>query len=547
MRCNISISIGDALLKLGVDTKDLDRGLQGIKGTIQKHSRAIGMAMTAAGGAILAAGALSVKAFAEMGDEVQKMALRTGFSTEALSELRHAADLSGASLAGLEKASRTLSGAILDAGYGLETYVRAFDQIGLSYEDLSRLSPEDQFTAVMEALAGVEDESRRAALATDLFGRAGTQLLPMLVNGTEGLAEMRQEAHDLGIVFDQEAANKAAEFNDAMTRLKESVSGVKMVIAEQLIPILMPMIDKTKEIISGISAWMREHPKLTDVIVKFAGVMAGLMVVGGPMLIFAPTIKAGIIVMRDMARLITTKLIPALWSFKIAILEVIAIIAGLATVAYGLWLLWRVKIKGEVLDPNPWEQLKNDIRGFGGALTSLANEIIPSVITASGEEVEALNEATDAVNNQSEAFQVLKNQIEGAFAAARREIAPPVREPFVSAEHRARYEAEANLWESKARIAASAGNLEEAAFAAQQAAAMHTRLQQFEFGGIAMRPMVASIAEKQPEAVIPLDKIGGMVGGKNVNIYVELDGRTIARAVGQPLVDEIRLRTGVRI
>ncbi len=69
----------------------------------------------------------------------------------------------------------------------------------------------------------------------------------------------------------------------------------------------------------------------------------------------------------------------------------------------------------------------------------------------------------------------------------------------------------------------------------------------FQAGGIAMRPMLATIAERQPEAVIPLNKLEGMMGGKKVNIFVELDGRTIARAIGQPLVDEIRLRTGVRI
>ncbi|KKL23151.1 hypothetical protein LCGC14_2428230, partial [marine sediment metagenome] len=129
----------ELLVKVSTDTKALNTGLNaadkrvgGFANTIKKHHKAIGMAMTAVGAAILATAALSVKQFASMGDEVQKMALRTGFSTEALSELRHAAQLSGASLAWLEKASRTLSGAIMDAGFGLETYVRAFASIGLT-------------------------------------------------------------------------------------------------------------------------------------------------------------------------------------------------------------------------------------------------------------------------------------------------------------------------------------------------------------------------------------------------------------------------------
>ena len=93
----MAISIGDAVLKVGVDTKSLEKGMKGIGATIKKHQKAIGIGMTVMGGAILAAGVMSVKSFAKMGDEVAKMARKTGFTTETLSELRHAAELSGTS------------------------------------------------------------------------------------------------------------------------------------------------------------------------------------------------------------------------------------------------------------------------------------------------------------------------------------------------------------------------------------------------------------------------------------------------------------------
>ncbi len=64
----------------------------------------------------------------------------------------------------------------------------------------------------------------------------------------------------------------------------------------------------------------------------------------------------------------------------------------------------------------------------------------------------------------------------------------------------------------------------------------------FQHGGIVTRPTLAMIGEKGPEAVVPLGK-----GMGTANIYIELDGKIIARAIGQPLVDEIRLRTGVHI
>ena len=62
-------------------------------------------------------------------------------------------------------------------------------------------------------------------------------------------------------------------------------------------------------------------------------------------------------------------------------------------------------------------------------------------------------------------------------------------------------------------------------------------------GGIISKPTLAMIGEKGPEAVVPLNKMGGY---QTANIYVQVDGRTLARAIGQPLVDEIRLRTGAR-
>ena len=68
-------------------------------------------------------------------------------------------------------------------------------------------------------------------------------------------------------------------------------------------------------------------------------------------------------------------------------------------------------------------------------------------------------------------------------------------------------------------------------------------------GGIVSSPTFAMVGEAGPEAVIPLDRFAGLDegGGRTANIYVQLDGRTIASAIGQPLVDLIRVKTGLRI
>ena len=234
------------------NTAQADKGIKGLTGRmggLKGAAIGVGIAAGAAAvGGIAAFAKSSISAFAQAGDEVQKMSLRVGFSTEALSELKHAAELSGTSLGSLENGVKRMQRTILDAENGLSTAVDAFEMLGVEMADVESKSPEEQFTLLSNALADVEDASRRSALAQQVFGRAGTQLLPMLAAGKDGLAAMRQEAHDLGMVFDQDAANSAAEYNDSLTRLQGAFQGIQFAVGEALIPVLIPLIEKMTQI-----------------------------------------------------------------------------------------------------------------------------------------------------------------------------------------------------------------------------------------------------------------------------------------------------------
>lgn len=285
-------------LEIQIRAKDeASKVLGGINSKIQgmsKQLRMAGIGMVAAGGAITAALTMSIKKFAEMGDEVAKMSARTGFATESLSEWRHALEICGANLDTLEKGVKKMSKSIVDADEGMATYIRAFDRIGLSVEDLVGLSPEKQFEKIAMAIGGLEDPTLRSATAQDIFGRAGTQLLPLFDQSAEGIAKLRQEAHDLGIVLSEETAKKAEDLNDAMTRVDGAISGLKMAIAEKLVPILIPLIEKVKNIITKVTAWADEHPQLFKMITIVTGAVGALLIPLGTFLILLPMLSAGI-------------------------------------------------------------------------------------------------------------------------------------------------------------------------------------------------------------------------------------------------------------
>jgi len=290
----MATSIGEAVLTIGLDDSQVTKGMKGIGASLKKHSRAIGIGMTAVGGSILAIGLTSVKAFADMGDEVHKMSLRTGIATESLSRLKYAAELGGASLATVEKANKRLASTLLDAKDGLSTATDAMDRLGLSIEDFEGLNPEEAFIKMAGAVADIEDPLERSALAQDVFGRAGTEMLPMLSEGTEGLKAMMVEAEKFGPIMGKEAAEAAAKLTDQMTQLKGGFQKIQASIAEQLIPILIPLIDKIRNAISNVATWMKENPGLTKTIIVIVGAIGGLLTVLGPLLIMLPGIIAAL-------------------------------------------------------------------------------------------------------------------------------------------------------------------------------------------------------------------------------------------------------------
>jgi len=302
---------GGLLGKLAVaivgDTKDLEKNFKGVTDKVDgfsKKMKNMGTSVTNAGksllpltGVITAAGAglfALAQNTANAGDQIQKMALRTGFSTEALSEYKHAADLSGTSIESLENGVKRMQRSIFDLERGLATQTEAYQAMGLTIEDVQGLSPEKQFEKITMALAEVDDASKRAALAQQIFGRAGTELLPMLASGADGIAAMRQEAHDLGIVFDQESADAAAQFNDDLDRLKKSFTGVFQELAKKLIPVfvdtlipmakdtIVPLLEKFVGWISRLAEWFKNlSPTMQKIILGAIGLAAAL----GPVLI----------------------------------------------------------------------------------------------------------------------------------------------------------------------------------------------------------------------------------------------------------------------
>jgi len=237
-----------------------------IMGNVWKKVRKIALLVTAAIAGLSYGMLKLVSSTAKAGDEFQKMALRTGMTAQALSEFKHAAEISGTTIETFEKGMKTLSKRISDARFGLQSYVRIFETLGIAYQETNGelREADDVFMDIIGAINSLGSETEKAALAQELLGKAGTQLLPMIKAGTTEISKLREEARRLGITFDDVAANQSAEYVDAMTRLKTSLRGVFNVIGKDLIPVFTlwatTATDKIKELLADgtVDRWARQ-------------------------------------------------------------------------------------------------------------------------------------------------------------------------------------------------------------------------------------------------------------------------------------------------
>ena len=210
----MAVEGGDVVWKWKGDIKHLQNAgnaaRKGVKANMGQITRATGVAMTAAGAAVVGFAGLSVTKYAAVGDEIEKMSGRTGLTVLNLSQMKHAIEQGGGSVNDLEKAAKKMSQTLFEAKDGTIAQVEALAALGLSVEDFKGLSPDEAFTKMTNAVASVPDPLDRAALAAEIFGRAGTNMLPMLAGGVEGMQEARDEADRLGISFN--SAADAVEF-----------------------------------------------------------------------------------------------------------------------------------------------------------------------------------------------------------------------------------------------------------------------------------------------------------------------------------------------
>lgn len=200
-------------------------------------SKAIGRLKIGLGIAAAGFTALSVQSLRNI-DSLAKTSDKLGITTEALSSLGYAAELSGVGAKTMEMSLQRLTRRVAEAGKGSGEAKGALEELGINAAKLAELPVDEQLKIIADRMQGVESQSDKVRLAFKLFDSEGVNMVNMLKDGSAGLLEMQNAAAGAGATFTREGAAGVEKFNDTLTKISAQISGAVTASMVELAPTL---------------------------------------------------------------------------------------------------------------------------------------------------------------------------------------------------------------------------------------------------------------------------------------------------------------------
>ena len=255
----VELSTDNTRLRAGL--QDAERQTTSSAARLRQNARAIGTAVAATTAAFTAVtGALitATNRVAGYADEIDKAALRTRLSRGAVQELRFVTDQLGGSFSTIETAVVGLTQRLAGAEQGSERQSEAFRRLGVATRDAGGQlrSTEELLFDSIGALQGVSNETERAVLAQEVFGRSAAQLAPLLAAGAGSVDELRARARDLGLVLDDQSVGALVQYKDAVSQVQQQFGALGRDLTIQFLPILtdglLPVVERALGVFRGL-------------------------------------------------------------------------------------------------------------------------------------------------------------------------------------------------------------------------------------------------------------------------------------------------------
>lgn len=213
-------------------------------------------------------------------DTLSDFSARTGIGVEALQGYSLAAKLAGVDTEQFGAAVQKLGVSIGKSAPG-DAFDKSLKGINLSVQELRALSPEQQFSAIGQAISQLPTAADRAAAAVKIFGEQGAALAPLFREGAASIEELQAKAERLGIIVSETQVNNVADMNDAFDLVRATVEGIIGQVIGNLAPAVTAV---TNQFLQFVESWSGAQGEggtgianaITDVLLQGAEYFAGI-------------------------------------------------------------------------------------------------------------------------------------------------------------------------------------------------------------------------------------------------------------------------------
>jgi hypothetical protein len=256
--------IRDLLVSFGVafDTSGIKKGESAIESLLGK--------LTGVGKALAGAFALDqVKDFAlgviQNADALGDQAARLNISVSALERWRYAAGFAEIQAESLDALFGRVARASVAAADGTSEQAKALDELGIKVKTANGdfKSTDVLFQEIGTSLAGLEDGTKRTALAMQFFGKAdATKVLELFKGGDEQIAKLNAEFEELTGGGMADFVKASGEVDDELKRLNTAWEAGKVSIVGFFLPAIMAVVQAC----TRVAVWLRELNEHTSIL-----------------------------------------------------------------------------------------------------------------------------------------------------------------------------------------------------------------------------------------------------------------------------------------
>jgi hypothetical protein len=267
-------ALGKLVVSVGANIAEFQNGMDKAAFLAERRSADIkkalaSMASTIGKGAA-AAGVLlanEIRRSLNLADDIKDFSDSVGIGVEQFQKLGFAAQQNGTNMEQFRSAMVRFAGTITEDSEALKA-------MGIATRDAAgNIRPTgDVLLEVADKFATYQAGAEKTALATDLFGKSGSMLIPTLNEGSKGLKELGDQAAATGLVMSTSTVNGAAAVSDKIDMLQGSFRGVINDLMDGMLPAL-------SEVGSGLLYTTERSGILKEVGAALGFVLKGLAVV----------------------------------------------------------------------------------------------------------------------------------------------------------------------------------------------------------------------------------------------------------------------------